>query len=185
MKRIALLIGIFAALLLFAGCGNDSGSADTAGQEEQTVVQEDTQADEVYGWDYFETFNPIGKTYADIKTQYSSLEEDGYFEGGITLKVDGGDLHICFPKLSKDEIADSDECTGLYGSLSTVFGVDHSCSIGELEELLGVSFDSEYEGNLLAMTDKESGKYYVTLYVPEGSDTADPQTDVSVVPNRD
>ena len=110
-KRLtALLLLTFLMILPVCSCG--SSDSDAANADEP-----------VTGWEYFETFNPIGSTYETIQNNHKSLEEEGNYDGGIILKVDGNDkLYFGFPRYSMSMIEPGDQCTSVYGDLETVFG---------------------------------------------------------------
>ena len=145
----------------------------------------DTDSDsEIIGWDYFETFNPIGTEYEDIENQYDSLMEDGVYDGGVALQVDDEDLYFGFPRESMDAINDTDQCTAVYGTLETVFGISSDYSFDDIKDLLNVTFE-EYDGTQIGTASIKSGSYYVQLYTDSTYDTLSPDQGVAIFHNED
>lgn len=165
-KKITLILLFFLLSLLLGACsGNDSD-------------------DEIIGWDYFETFNPIGTEYGDIANQYDSLVEDGVYDGGVALQVDSGDLYFAFPRQSMDAISDTDKCTAVYGTLETVFGITSDYNFDDFKELLNVTFE-EYEGTQIGTASIKSGTYYVQIYTDNVDNSLTPDQGVAIFHNED
>ena len=135
------------------------------------------------GWDYFETFNPIGSTYDTISSKYDKLEEAGVYDGGVVLQVDGGDLYFGFPRYSADEIQGSDTCTSVYGTLGTVFGIRDAYASDDLEEILALLWQQDYDDSYSASAARDSGNYIVKLAVENINELYEPKTSVAVFSN--
>ena len=83
-KGLSVLIILVLLLAMLPACS----SGGNASQSEGSAV----------GWEFFESFNPIGDTYGNISKRFDSLEDEGTFDGGVVLKVDGNDrLFFGFP----------------------------------------------------------------------------------------
>ena len=167
-RLLSMLLSILMVFCAFlTSCSSDD--ADTEVEEPPAI-----------GWDYFETFNPVGDTFESISSQHDSLEEEGVYDGGVTLRVDGGDLYFGFPCYSKDEIGAEDTCTSVYGTLKTVFGLTDSYASDELEEILSLTWDKEFEGMYSGYAERESGRYTVRLDVDNINELYGPETGVAV-----
>ncbi len=135
------------------------------------------------GWDYYETFNPIGSTYDTISSKYDTLEEAGVYDGGVVLQVDGGDLYFGFPRYSAEEIQGSDLCTSVYGTLETVFGIKDEYASDDLEEILDLLWQQDYDDSYYASTARDSGSYTVKLAVENINELYGPETSVAIFSN--
>ena len=164
---MGLILMLLAASLIMASCSSEKGEE----QSDDAPVQ---------GWDYFETINPIGKTYSEISGQYETLEDSGVFDGGVVLKADNQELYLGFPRYSKDEIEDTDTCTSVYGTLETLFGITKSYASDDLENILGVTWNQDHDGLFYAETDRPSGNYTVLLNVETINELYSPFTTVTV-----
>ena len=139
---------------------------------------------EVIGWDYFETFNPIGSSYEEITGQYDSLTEDGVYDGGVVIQVNDENLYFGFPRDSMDAINDDDQCVTVYGTLQTVFGISSEYSFDEIEDLLNVTF-KEYEGTQTGTASIKSGSYCIQIYTEKTDGYLQPNQGVAVFHNVD
>ena len=87
-EKLKLLCTLMCAVMVFcallAACSSDDADVEA-------------EVPAAIGWDYFDNYDPIGKTYEEISGQYGSLEEEGVYDGGVTLRVDGADLYFGFP----------------------------------------------------------------------------------------
>ena len=167
-RLIALLILTLLMGILPACSGGGSDDAAKAGEP-------------VTGWEYFESFNPIGSTYETIQSNYKSLEEEGNYDGGIVLKVDGNDkLYFGFPRYSMSMIEPDDPCTSVYGDLETVFGIDYYISVSELVEKLDITLNQDYDNLYYAMKVLDSGTYMLRLEVDSIDEKLSPETSVAI-----
>lgn len=171
MKKhfIALLILVLLTGLLPA-CSGDQSEAD---------------ADEpLIGWDYFESFNPIGDTYSNIQSSHRSFEEEGNYDGGIVLKVDDNDqLFFGFPRYSMSMIEPDDQCTSVYGTLETVFGIDYYIGVSEFVEMLDITLNQDYDSQYCAMKTADSGTYMIRIELENVEDDISPETSVAIFQN--
>ena len=166
LSVLACAVALFCALL--TSCS--SGDAEVEEEEPAAVI----------GWDYFDTFDPIGETYESISARYGSLEEEGVYDGGVVLKVDGGDLYFGFPRYSQDEIQLADTCTSVYGTLKTVFDLSDSYASDELGEILSVTWEQEYEGMYSGHAERDGVDYIVRLDVDNINELYGPDTGVAI-----
>lgn len=170
-EKLKLLCTLMCAVMVFcallAACSSDDADVEA-------------EVPAAIGWDYFDNYDPIGKTYEEISGQYGSLEEEGVYDGGVTLRVDGADLYFGFPCYSKDEIQAEDTCTSVYGTLKTVFGLSDSYASDELGEILSVTWDQEYEGMYSGYAKRDSGSYVIRLDVDNINELYGPDTGVAV-----
>lgn len=168
------IIMMLAASMTLAACSSDKPaeqSDDAAAQSEDATEQ---------GWEYFDTVNPLGKTYSEISAMYDSLDESGVFDGGVVLQADKQEFYIGFPRYSKDEIEDTDTCTSVYGTLETVFGITKSYASDDLENILSVTWKEDHDGAFYAEADRPEGKYIIVLNVETINELYSPFTTVSV-----
>lgn len=171
-KRLTALL-ILTLLMVLPVCSCGSSDSDAAKADEP-----------VTGWDYFETFNPIGSTYETIQNNHKSLEEEGNYDGGIILKVDGNDkLYFGFPRYSMSMIEPGDQCTSVYGDLETVFGIDYYISISELVEKLDITINQDYDNLYYAMKVLDSGTYTLRLELDTIDEKISPETPVAIFHN--
>ena len=168
------IIMMLAVSMSLAACSSDKPaeqSDDAAAQSEDAIEQ---------GWEYFDTVNPLGKTYSEISGMYDSLDESGVFDGGVVLQADKQEFYIGFPRYSKDEIEDTDTCTSVYGTLETVFGITKSYASDDLENILSVTWKEDHDGAFYAEAERPDGKYIVVLNVETINELYSPFTTVSV-----
>ena len=171
---IAAIIMILAALPALAACSQDrpaEQNSDAAEQNEEITEQ---------GWEYFDTINPLRKTYSEISGRYESLEESGVFDGGVVLQADKKEFYIGFPKYSRDEIEDTDTCTSVYGTLETVFGITKSYASDDLENILSVTWEEDNDNAFYAEAERPEGNYIIVLNVETINELYSPFTTVSV-----
>ena len=171
---IAAIIMILAALPALAACSQDrpaEQNSDAAEQNEEITEQ---------GWEYFDTINPLRKTYSEISGRYESLEESGVFDGGVVLRADKKEFYLGFPRYSMDEIEDSDTCTSVYGTLETVFGITKSYASDDLENILSVTWKEDNDNAFYAEAERPDGKYIIVLNVETINELYSPFTTVSV-----
>lgn len=142
--------------------------------------EEPEEPEPLTGWDYFESFNPIGMSYEDIEGEYEELIDSGTADGGVLLQVNGEDLYFGFPALTKEDIAPDAVCTSVYGNLKTVFGITSDYTAEKLEDILGVFFEEDYDGMLLGEVTVDSGTYYVMLYNNSFDELLTPEAGIAV-----
>ena len=164
-----LFVSVFIAISLLSSCADSN----------VTTTEEENRSSDSAGWDFFEEFNPIGIEYAEL-SEHHSLVEDSTVDGGVALQVDGKEMYYGFPALSQDEIADSDECTAVYGTLNSMFGINEECSVEELSDMLHITFKEDYDESLIGTTSVNSGSYYVQIYTPDIEDVLKPETGMAV-----
>ena len=136
------------------------------------------------GWEYFESFNPIGDTFSNIQSSHKSLEEEGNYDGGIVLRVDDNDrLFFGFPRYSMSMIEPDDLCTSVYGTPETVFGIDYYISVSEFVEMLDITMNQDYDGQYCAMKTADSGTYMIRIGIDNIEDDISPETSVAIFQN--
>lgn len=170
-EKLRLLCILVCVLMVFCAFMTSCSSGEAEVETEEPAA---------IGWDYFDALNPIGNTYETISSQHESLEEEGMYDGGVTLKVNGDDLYFGFPCYSKDEIQPEDTCTSVYGTLKTVFGLTDSYASDELGKILSVTWHEEYEGMYSAYAKRESGNYVIRLDIDNINELYGPETGVAV-----
>ena len=172
-RSYTLIIALALIMSLILAACSDKAAEDAEQAEEQ-----------VLGWEYFETFNPIGSTYGRIAEEHESLDEEGTYDGGVVLKVDGNDrLFYGFPKLSKDALEDGDLCTSVYGDMETIFGIDYYIDPIDFEELLGAKLEADYDGLYIASKTAESGNYLIRFELTNTDENISPEIGVTVFSN--
>ena len=171
MRRRLITLFITAMLIaVLPACSTDRSAADQGAADEPLT-----------GWDYFESFNPIGDTYSNIESSHKSLDEEGNYDGGIILKVDGNDkLYFGFPKYSKSLIEPDDQCTSVYGDMETVFGIDYYISLSELVEKLDITINQDYENTYYAMKVLDSGTYMMRIELDNIDEKVSPETPIAI-----
>ena len=135
-------------------------------------------------WDNFEKISRLGDYYRDISDDYGTLSDESVMNGGVFLRG-SNDLYYAFPKYSKADIIDTDPCTGMAGTAEAMFGYNESITVSELKDNLGLTSESEFEGNLIFKKTSSNGYYYVSILSDEISNDSDlltPDTWVSVIP---
>ncbi len=134
-------------------------------------------------WDNFEEKNRIGDYYQSIAADYSPLTEAGNYGGGISLKANEN-LYFSFPALSKSEISNRDKCSGMMGTTKELFGYKDDITLGQLKDDLGLTSETDFDGNLLYKKTAPSGYYYVTIMsenIKNDSGTVTLDTWISIV----
>ena len=166
-KGLSVLIILVLLLAMLPACssgGNDSQSDGSA-----------------VGWEFFESCNPIGDTYGNISKRFDSLEDEGTFDGGVVLKVDGNDrLFFGFPRLSKEDIEDDVECTSVYGNMETLFGVDEYINVSQMIEMLDVDLVQDYDGLYIATKAVGSDTYMIRFEINNIEDDISPDTHIAI-----
>lgn len=166
LRLLALITALVLAASMLTACGSKP--------------EEPEEPEPLTGWDYFESFNPIGTSYEDIEGEYTDLIDSGTADGGVLLQVDGGDLYFGFPALTKEDIASNDPCTSVYGTLNTVFGITSDYTAEKLEDILGVFFEEDYDDTLVGEITVDSGTYYVMLYNNSFDELLTPEAGIAV-----
>ena len=171
MRRRLITLFIIAVLIaVLPACSADKSDTDTGTADEAPT-----------GWDYFESFNPIGDTYSNIESKHKSLDEEGNYDGGIILKVDGNEkLYFGFPKYSKSLIEPDDQCTSVYGDMETIFGIDYYISVSEFVEKLDITMNQDYDTIYYAMKVLDSGTYTMRIELENIDEDVSPETPIAI-----
>ena len=134
-------------------------------------------------WNYFEKISRIGDEYQDISKEYGPLSDEFLMNGGIFLKG-SNELYYSFPEYSKSSITASELCNGMAGKAEDLFGYKDSITVDGLIDDLGLTSETEFEGNLTFKKTSSSGYYYVTIMsvdITNNSDSITPETWISVI----
>lgn len=142
-----------------------------------------TKSAEQTQWNYFEKISRLGDDYKDISNDYGPLSDENVINGGVYLKGSNG-LFYAFPKYTKSDITDTDPCTAMAGTVKDLLGYKNSVTVSVFIEDLGLTSETEFEGNLTFKKTSSSGYYYVSILstdIINNSDLLTPDTWVSVV----
>lgn len=134
-------------------------------------------------WNYFEKISRLGDDYRDIYDDYGPWSDEFLMNGGIQVKGSDG-LYYAFPRFSESEILETDQCTGMAGTIEELFGYKDSITVDGFTRDLGLTSETEFEGNLLYKKTAPSGYYYVTIMsvdITKGTDSVKTDTWVSII----